>query len=294
METGIINFIQSISSGFSDVFFAGCTLLSEETLLIVLIAFLYWCCDKRIGECMLLSLYAANAVNAVLKDIIQRDRPFIDETVKDKIRYVELNGLVNTVDLKYSYSFPSGHSANIAVIMTSLCCSVKKVYGKVPLWLKIITPLLIMLVMISRVYLGVHFPTDVLVGAFIGIISAAVIVALFFKFYDRRLTLFIIVFLVSLSALFFDPTADTYKMLGVGFGGIAGMIIERKFIDFSTDVSKGKKALRVIYGAAFLSVLRLILKLALPSLNVFGFLRYAVIGFCAIAVCPFAFKKFNI
>lgn len=70
-------------------------------------------------------------------------------------------------------SFPSGHSAAAMTMATVLA-------GAMPaLWMSLLLFGLAVLVAISRVYLGVHYPSDVLFGASIGAVSAAVLMPMF-------------------------------------------------------------------------------------------------------------------
>jgi undecaprenyl-diphosphatase len=93
------------------------------------------------------------------KYLFDRARPFISDT--------EIAPLVKTPS---SSSFPSGHSATAAAGTLTLCV----VYPA-------FAPALLLsgvLVALSRIYLGVHYPFDVLAGLFIGTATAAFVLAL--------------------------------------------------------------------------------------------------------------------
>ena len=70
---------------------------------------------------------------------------------------------LSTMNLEPDMSFPSGHSQMSAGLFFSAAFRLKK--G----WAWILAPVLTLLVMLSRLYLGVHYPTDVLAGAALGI-----------------------------------------------------------------------------------------------------------------------------
>lgn len=99
-----------------------------------------------IGETILVSA----VITSGLKNVIQRQRPFI--TYPD----IEKEGLGG------SYALPSGHTANAFATATSLSMAYPKWYVITPAFAWATT------VGYSRLHLGVHYPSDVVAGAFIG------------------------------------------------------------------------------------------------------------------------------
>lgn len=97
------------------------------------------------------TLLVAGAISSTLKVTIQRERPFI--TYPDLIYQKTEVG---------SYSFPSGHTNFAFATATSLTLAFPKWYVIVPAYSYAIA------VGYSRMYLGVHYPSDVLAGALIG------------------------------------------------------------------------------------------------------------------------------
>lgn len=106
-----------------------------------------------------LKLVGSLAINTIvthsLKNIINRDRPF-----------EKYPTLINPYEFKSGYSFPSGHTSVAFSTATSLAISCKKWYVVVPAFTWAAS------VGYSRLYLGLHYPTDVLAGAIIGTGSA--------------------------------------------------------------------------------------------------------------------------
>ena len=108
---------------------------------------------RKIGICCALGLiFDLLAVNLCLKPLIARTRP-----------YVTLESIIPLGHLPGDHSFPSGHSAGSFAAAWALYRSAKKKFG---------VPALILagLIALSRLYVGVHYPTDVLGGVVIGII----------------------------------------------------------------------------------------------------------------------------
>ena len=110
--------------------------------------------NKKIGISILSNLVIITILNQLLKKILQRPRP-------DEFRIVEASG----------YSFPSGHSmVSMAFYGYLIYLIYKYVKNKYIKWISIIfLSILICLIGISRIYLGVHYTSDVLGGFLISI-----------------------------------------------------------------------------------------------------------------------------
>lgn len=99
--------------------------------------------------------FAASAfISLALKSVTKRDRPYVT--------YPEIDNVVE----ESSYSFPSGHTSSAFATATSLSMVYPKWYVIAPsfLWAGAVG--------YSRMYLGVHYPSDVLAGAIVGSGSA--------------------------------------------------------------------------------------------------------------------------
>ena len=115
--------------------------------------------DKKIGLSIFLNLVIATTLNQLLKRILQRPRP-------TEYRIIEETG----------YSFPSGHSmVSMAFYGYLIYLIYKYVENKYIKWtLIVLLSILICFIGISRIYLGVHYTSDVL-GGFLASISYLVI-----------------------------------------------------------------------------------------------------------------------
>ena len=157
----------------------------------------------------------------------------------------------------------------------------------------IIATVMIILIGFSRLYLGVHYPKDVIVGGILGVLTSLIC----YKLYNRvenKMLLYVITFAIFIPALTFAHSADFIKGMGTYLGFIIGIYIEKKYVNFSTEGSTGNKIIRVLLGIVILLVLQLGLKVLLPSGAIFSFIRYSLISLVGIGVYPMAFKKLKI
>jgi len=231
-----------------------------------------------------MNVFSSISVNCILKGSIRRLRPYISGVVSK----VEYNGvLVDTVSLDTSYSFPSGHSQMAGSIFSSISYLLQKK------WTYIISSLLIVFVMTSRIYLGVHYPTDVLAGAFLGILITFFWIFIFKKNYEKRYNIFLIISLLLTISLFFISTDDLFKAIGGMTGAAIGMYLENKYIHFKMNSKFYKKALRFSLGIAYVLAVRLGFKVLFPTTLIFSYIRYLIMIFSATYIYPLIFKKLN-
>lgn len=108
--------------------------------------------DKKISFSIFLNLILVGLINQILKHIVQRPRP-------TEYRIIDEKG----------YSFPSGHSmASVAFYGFLIYLIYKKVKNPKLKWIFILLlSILIILIGSSRIYLGVHYTSDVLAGFFV-------------------------------------------------------------------------------------------------------------------------------
>ena len=293
MQADILIWFQGLFENFQDffdIFFMLVTACGEELVLFIVLPIFYWAINKEVAEIGAIAGFAAMTLNGVVKDVCAIERPIGTEG----IRFVEIdNFLVDTVHLKEgSYSFPSGHSQTSSVLMFSLA----SYYNKKKLWIG--ATILVLLVMMSRMYLGVHWPLDVLVGGLLGLVFAVGFYKLLInKKDDTRIKIYFIVACVCLLALIFVQKSDSFKAIGACFGFAFGALFERKLVNF--DPKEGtllKKVIRCAVGIILVGGLKIGLKplFALIADHVIlDFLRYAILVFVAIGVYPLIFKKFK-
>ena len=276
MELEILRHIQSIANPFLDFLFQLITICGEQIVLISIIAVIYWTLDKKFGEYIAYSVLTSVLLNNTIKDIFKMKRPIGEKGIRT-LREQTATG----------YSFPSGHTQ-----------SASSFYGAIAIYLKkramdIIATIMIILIGFSRLYLGVHYPKDVIVGGILGILTSLICYKLYNKF-ENKMLLYVITFVIFIPALTFAHSADFIKGMGTYLGFIIGIYIEKKYVNFSVETSNGNKIIRVLLGVLILLVLQVGLKYILPGGTIFSFIRYLLISSIAIGVYPMVFKKMKI
>lgn len=132
--------------------------------------------DENSGVLLLFSEIMSGGITFGLKQIFRRERPFV--TLKD-VHYNKYNSPTDR------FSFPSGHTATSFSMATSLTLR----YPDKPLII-VISYLYAAITGYGRMYLGVHYPSDVLGGMIIGSGSAALIYSLRKEIIDFKNSMF--------------------------------------------------------------------------------------------------------
>ncbi|MDC7226925.1 MAG: phosphatase PAP2 family protein [Spirochaetales bacterium] len=278
MQIQILRFFSEISTPFLDTVAEAVTMLGEQYVYIIIITFLYWNVSKREGFKLAAAFMYSAVVNSVLKIAFHKPRPF------EKLNFIE----GKRVETATGYSFPSGHTQGATVFYITLAQIIRR------RWFSVLAIVLSLLVGVSRIYLGVHWPVDVIGGLIFGIIMAYVICTIIDKFYDDRARLRMIFFrmqtviIVLTAGLFiFDLTylkgsmkiEDFFKISGLSCGVIYGFFFEGRFTDFSpSDAGWFRKLLRYIIGLAAAIALMAGFEILLPDHYSADFFRYLIIG----------------
>lgn len=305
-DISIIEFFnQWTNSKFFEILFKGITNLGTETVFIVLIGLTYWAIDKRIGKEVGQASFYGMFMNGVFKSVFNRLRPFQQSpstiTCRDEsILLEDVNGNhILSSDgyyLSSSTSFPSGHSTNSAAVYNSFYLSTK---NKIVL---LVGNIICLLVMISRMALGVHFLTDVLSGYVLGFGVVYLVYFLRTKFKNENVFHIILLsvfgVITFLSPLWSGSTRDLFIAYGLCVSLFISTIFENKKVNFKHTKSIWKNVLRVVIGLALAFGIKTGLKLIYSSFleegtylaNVCDMLRYGIMMFLLCAIYPMSFK----
>ena len=168
--TLFIHRLYDLCGGFFSPFFDFVSLLGKGGVFLILIGFILVAkkSTRRMGTAMLLGLAVGFILtNCVFKIIVARPRPYIDENSVFYQLWLTVGQRVES-----DKSFPSGHTSAAMAAATAVFLTGNKRYS----W----TAFLFALLMgIARIYLCLHFPSDVLGGFAVGFVSgcAAVLIA---------------------------------------------------------------------------------------------------------------------
>lgn len=176
-EAKIIEFLQAGASDFWNFFWKSISSIGTYFAVVVLLCVAFFVCRKRF---LLLggTLAGGLAINLILKHIIVRLRPYV--------AYESIMQLGSGS----GYSFPSSHSVCVAILAVFLCYFVFFKNGKklTKVLTIVFASLAMFMVMLSRMYLGLHFLTDVIAGAFVGIIISIAMILLYEKALDKYIS----------------------------------------------------------------------------------------------------------
>lgn len=283
MDISILLSLQSFRNGAGACltdFLDQMTFFGENSFIAIALALLYWCVNKELGVYLLMGYCGNRFVNSLLKVTFCVYRPWIRSAAI--IPYADAQASAT------GYSFPSGHTANATTVYGG-----SALRREFPRMLRVLFFVIVALVALSRMFLGVHTPQDVLVSFGVGIavmwcvlkltqwlqrrpekdVTVAVIaVALFillglyaaFKSYPEDYD--------SQGKLIVDGAKmanDTFKGVGWGLAFFLGWALERRFVRFSTEIAWTQKIARCVTGAlgyyAIVLILLPILKSAVPG-----------------------------
>jgi len=275
-----------------DLPFIGLSLLGQEALY-VLLPVLYWGFNRRTGARLALLFLLSAWANALAKLLANQPRPFQYDP-----RVLQLSAATGG-------GFPSGHTQGAVVVWGYLAARRRR------WWLWVLAGLLILLIPLSRVYLGLHFPVDLLGGYVIG--AALLLPYLGLEpaaeaWLDRKGLWWQLGLALCVSALLAigsgaaDKAAavqavDSPEMIVAFLAGIAiGLVLERRWVRFEPAGSWAKRVLCVLLGVALMLVLRGGLQAVLGSdpLPGAGFATAVLLGLFAAGGAPWLFVRLRL
>jgi membrane-associated phospholipid phosphatase len=278
MQIDIIRFIQSITSPFGDVIFQLISMTGEETFYILVISTIFWCVNKKFGYKLGFALLTGTIVNNALKSIVNSARP------------IGISGIRSLrLETATGQSFPSGHTQGATMFWVSFIIQIKKK------WVYIVGISMIILIGFSRLYLGVHYPIDIIGGIVIGIIWTFISNYIFdcAQKTGRPLILMIII-LPMLIGLIYLREKTYYAISGTVLGFYIGYLLETRYVLYEVKSTRLKQIIKLVLGLGILITLKGTLKVILPISILSDFFRYFIVGLWITVGAPYIFKRFII
>ena len=287
-----------------DKFFLFITMFGEVTIPIIAITLFYWVLNKKVGQFMLFSYILGFIVNVAVKMTACIYRPWILDA--------RVQPLPEAIPAATGYSFPSGHTAGAMTVWGPIAASFWN--NKIIRYLCI---LIILCVMFSRNYLGVHTPQDVIVSFLISLVSIWCVYK-FMKWENegKNRDVVIAAGFVILTALvmcysyfksypvhylfgqvLYDPASFIISMThrsGLVLGAFGGWLIEKRCIDFQPQEGTIiKKIIRFAIGVVLLSGIYSVSKTVNIG-DIGSFVQHILLGLFITCIYPFLVKKYNL
>ncbi|HRX44748.1 MAG TPA: phosphatase PAP2 family protein [Acholeplasmataceae bacterium] len=276
MELDLIRLIQMMRNPFFDQLFYWITQLGDQIVFIGVVVIIYWTIDKKFAHKFTFAFMMSALVNTGLKVIFKRIRPFYYQGITAEESW-----------LTTGYSFPSGHAQASGVLGYTAFYASKKTKAH---WLKYVGWFIIILVPFSRMYLGQHFLSDVVVGLILALGLTHVTFKLVDLMGDDEHVYTLMLAPLFLLSLFFFRNHDVYVAVG-GFVGFAvGYYVEKRWIKFDVKALWWIQIIKVVFGLAIAFLIKEGLKVVFPEKIFFDFIRYLLIGVWAACGAPFIFK----
>ncbi len=301
----ILKFIQELRLPFLDTFFSLITRLGEEIAFMAVGMIVFWCIDKFSGYYVLCGGFFGTLLNQFLKITFRIPRPWV---LDPKFQIVE-----SAREAASGYSFPSGHTQTSVGLFGSLA-KLTKEKG-----LKILFIVLCVLVPISRMYLGVHTPLDVLVSVAVALVIVFGFYPLFKKAQESPKVMYIILGVLSaLTAAYLafvclykfpaevylaenienlnSAQKNAFTLLGCLLGLITVYFVDSKYIEFETKAVWWAQIIKVILGLGLVVAAKELLRSPLEAIFVntlvARLVRYYIMVIIGGVLWPMTFKFF--
>lgn len=298
-EIQVLRFFRDLSNPFLDNVFRIVSLLGEQYFIIAVIFVIFFFIDKKIAYRVMYTIFLELCLNNTIKGIIQRPRPWVADATYEPAEIAKGTAT--------GYSFPSGHTAIISTLATSISINFRK---KLVI---VICSVLVVLVAFSRIILGVHYPTDVLVGFLVGVGVAFLGHIIYRKVEDetnKQLLTYLVTLVLFAPFLFIFFTSDYDAMLWqkdfyvawcMTLGAGLAILIESKCVQVEISKKFSINLIRFLGCVVVLAITYIGLKFffKLPIFPqegnsfkiIFDGIRYFAMCFNCLGLYPLIFRK---
>lgn len=296
-----LRMIEDFRTPFLNTLMSAVTKMGEETFCLIIGLLIFWCISKKVGYLILLVNFSGIALNQILKLAFHIPRPWI---LDPNLSIVE-----SAKEAATGYSFPSGHSQFAVGMYGSIAASLSA-GNIIHRTAKCVCIAMAVLVCISRLYLGVHTPFDVIVS----VILATAFVIIFSHFLNKKSysSHSILIFCGIMVLLTLANLIYAISMLGSGLYDLEGNLknaatflgaslaiplsfaIEQKYIKFDPSAKWWLQIIKAIVGLSIVMISKKLLGVICTFLFPFSpalasGTKYFLLVFVALAVCPAIF-----
>lgn len=286
-------FLEGLRNPVCDFLFSLITLCGEETVFMAIGMIVFWCVNKYKGYYLLCVGFIGTVINQFLKILCRVPRPWVKDpnfTIVESAR-----------EAASGYSFPSGHTQTAVGLFGGIARMSKSTALRVGMIV------LAALVALSRMYLGVHTPADVLVSLGIATLlvlaayplfkkaekSPKVMYAILFTFLGVMIAYVCFVMLFPFPEEVYHVDAvhnlisarkNGFTLLGCAVGLLATYTVDLKWTRFDTRAVWWAQILKVVGGLALVVAVKSLLKSPLEALFVNEFVARCVRYFLMVIV----------
>ncbi len=299
-------FLEGLRNPVCDILFSVITLFGEETLFMALGLIFFWCVSKYQGYFLLCTGFIGTMINQFLKMLFRVPRPWIKDpnfTIVESAR-----------DAATGYSFPSGHTQTSVGFFGGVARANKTS------WLRIVSIAMCVLVPLSRMYLGVHTPHDVIVSSGVALILIFVGYPIFKKAESSPKIMYAaLFFMTALSVAYicfisFFPFPEEvrsaenihnylsaikngYTLIGCMLGFIVVYTADIKWLKFETRAVWWVQIIKIVGGLALVLAVKELAKIPLnailPEDTWARMIRYFLVALTGGVLWPATFKYLN-
>jgi len=314
IESGLnlILFIQQLSPAL-DGLMKVITFLGSVEFIILIFPLIYFVFDRNLGLRVLFILVATDVSSNIFKLLLHQPRPYW------------INIKINAIETQPSYALPSSHASNTLAVLGYIAYTLRKT------WVWVVTILILLLIGISRLYLGVHFAHDVILGWLIGLVVLVIFIWVekpVAAWWNRQnlssqislgFALSMLVILLGVAVRWIisgSPDPESWASFAVEarglrffltdagtlFGAVSGMALMQRYANFRIDGAWWQRLLRYVLALVGVLVLYLGLDLLFSMVAVdetlagyvLRYIRYGLVTFWAIFLAPLVFIKIKL
>ena len=285
--------LEPFRNALLDFLFPIITDLGGEQGYLIILAVVYWSINKSVGRGLAYSYLCTATLNSWLKGIWQLPRPD-SAALEDTLNQAGISERLKPLIHESSPSFPSGHTQGAFAAWGYMAARFQR--G----WFWIVAAIVATLIAFSRMYVGVHFPQDILAGFVIALLylllwlwlEPPVRAKLEKTSTTERYALAI---LAPLLLLLVYPVDNTATPLGAMIGLGVGFVLEGETLNFKVNGAWWQRVLRGIIGMVLVFAVYFGLSALFGRFDermgaimelVWRLIRYSLVGFVGSWVAP--------